>query len=330
MTSARGVRGLEEAAEITLRNISSARHRTEQRLAKRRSLFAEISIDEDATVVLTGSWGRCEVTESSDNDSFILFAGPEREEARPTEAQVAERLDGESPGREGIFGKHIWLEDLQGKIGREADSNRNLTRRKLFILESVPVCGADVHADARRALIGSYLSANVKDYRPPRFLLNDLIRYWRTIAVDFESKMRARHGEGWGLRNAKLRLSRKLLLAGGLLPVLECYGYRAGDMLEFLDERVSVPPLDRVADAFIEHDAVDTGARALTAYDEFLGILNDQAKRDELKALGPTETGDSELFARVATLGDEFENGLLSLLFDDPALQKWVRDYLIF
>jgi len=112
--------------------------------------------------------------------------------------------------------------------------------------------------------------------------------------------------------------------------VLECYGYRAGDMLEFLDERVSVPPLDRVADAFIEHDAVDTGARALTAYDEFLGILNDQAKRDELKALGPTETGDSELFARVATLGDEFENGLLSLLFDDPALQKWVRDYLIF
>ena len=78
MTSTRGVLGLEEAAKIMLRNISSARQRTDQRLAERRALFAEISIDDDATVVLTGSWGRCEVTESSDNDSIILFAGPGR------------------------------------------------------------------------------------------------------------------------------------------------------------------------------------------------------------------------------------------------------------
>jgi hypothetical protein len=83
----------------------------------------------------------------------------------------------------------------------------------LFILESVAVCGADVHLRARTSLISGYLDANVKDYRPPRFLLNDLVRYWRTIAVDFESKMRARKGEGWGLRNAKLRLSRKTLFA---------------------------------------------------------------------------------------------------------------------
>ncbi len=38
----------------------------------------------------------------------------------------------------------------------------------------------------------------------------------------------------------------------------------------------------------------------------------------------------SEPFARVAELGDEFEAGLLALLFDDPELQRWVREYLIF
>jgi len=328
--SGRGVLGLEEAATIKLPNISAARSRTEQGLASLRARFAEIRVDADATVVLTGSWGRHEVTETSDNDALIVFSKPKHRRAQPKEARVAKALEGKPPGREGIFGKHVWLDDLQEKIGREADSNTNLTRRMLFILESVPVCGADVHVRARRMLIDRYLDANVKDYRPPRFLLNDLIRYWRTIAVDFESKMRARHGEGWGLRNAKLRLSRKLLYAGGLLPVLECHRHRAADMLPFLDERMSVPPLDRVADVFIEHDRLDAGVRALTAYDEFVGILHDGAKRAELDALEQRDSGDSKLFAYLAALGDEFENGLLSLLFDDPALQKWVRDYLIF
>ena len=79
--------------------------------------------------------------------------------------------------------------------------------------------------------------------------------------------MRARKGEGWGLRNAKLRLSRKALFAGGLLPVLTCYRYPAADMLDYLDERMSVPPLDRIADAFLDHGARDAGIRALNAYD---------------------------------------------------------------
>jgi hypothetical protein len=101
-------------------------------------------------------------------------------------------------------------------------------------------------------------------------------------------------------------------------------------MLEFLDERMSMPPLDRVADTFVAHGAVDAGLRALTAYDAFAGILNDDSKRNELKLMTPDESVGSELFARIAELGQEFEDGLLSLLFGDPALRKWVRDYLIF
>lgn len=330
MAADRGVSGLEAATGLHFSHITAARSKTDRRLQERRRTFEAFEADRDATIVLTGSWGRHEVTSESDDDFMVVFEGSPREGARPSVNEVARVLGGPPPGVEDIFGRPVSLDDLRGKIGRDEDTNANLTRRMLFVLESVAVRGEDVHARARTALLRGYLDANVKDFRPPRFLLNDVVRYWRTIAVDFESKMRARKGEGWGLRNAKLRLSRKALFAGGLLPVLGCYRYRVVDMPAYLDERMSVPPLDRIADAFIDHGALDSGARALNAYDEFLAILDDSDQRKLLSALGVEDARESQLFARIAELGKEFEACLLTLLFDDPELRRWVRDYLIF
>ena len=115
-----------------------------------------------------------------------------------------------------------------------------------------------------------------------------------------------------------------------LIGQLGCYRYPAPDMLDYLDERMSVPPLDRIPDAFLDQGPPDPGVRALNAYDEFLAILNDSEKRKQLSALGVEDARESRLFTRIAELGKEFEAGLLTLLFDDPELRRWVRDYLIF
>ena len=162
--------------------ITAARAETHRRLDERRQRFESVEVDPDATVVLTGSWGRQEITSESDDDFMVVFEEPMREDPQPSIEQVARVLGGRPPGVEDIFGQPVALEDLRRKIGRDEDTNANLTRRMLFILESVAVCGADVHLRARTSLISGYLDANVKDYRPPRFLLNDLVRYWRTIA----------------------------------------------------------------------------------------------------------------------------------------------------
>ncbi|HEY8952143.1 MAG TPA: hypothetical protein VIP78_06245 [Candidatus Dormibacteraeota bacterium] len=101
-------------------------------------------------------------------------------------------------------------------------------------------------------------------------------------------------------------------------------------MLDYLDERMAVPPLDRLADSFADHDAVDAGVRALTAYNEFLSILDDPKRRDELEELTAEQARESVLFTRISELGKSFESGLLSLLFDDRDLLRRVREYLIF
>jgi hypothetical protein len=49
-----------------------------------------------------------------------------------------------------------------------------------------------------------------------------------------------------------------------------------------------------------------------------------------LSALEVDDARESPLFTRIAELGKEFEASLLTLLFDDPELRRWVRDYLIF
>ena len=310
--------------------VRAARERTTAGLGERRERLAGLQLDDDACVVLLGSWGRHEVTAASDDDAIVLFTGPRREGAAPDAADVAAALGGPGPGREGIFGATVWLDDLTGRIGLDEDTNTNLTRRMLFLLESVAVAGASAHARARETLIETYLAAHERDYRPPRFLLNDLVRYWRTIAVDFEGKQRARAGEGWGLRHAKLRFSRKVLFAGGLLPVLGCHALPATEMAPFLAERFSLPPLDRIAQAFVDHAMADAGARALGAYDAFLRMLDDPATRAELEALAEADADASPLFARVRALGEDLQAALLALLFEDRELELLVRDYLIF
>ena len=56
----------------------------------------------------------------------------------------------------------------------------------------------------------------------------------------------------------------------------------------------------------------------------------DSEQRNRLSELGMEEAGESPVFARVAELGEEFEAGLLSLLFDDRDLRRWVREYIVF
>lgn len=316
---------LSEATGIEFNNLMTARESTREGLKPKIAALGSGG-DKDVSVVMMGSWGRREVTSESDDDFMALVHGTERAKIAPTIPEIAKVLDAE-PGIAGYFGGIVGSADLVNFIGLDEDDVCNLTRRLLLLLESVPLTNESEHAAVIEESLARYLSS-AKDYRPPRFLLNDVVRYWRTICVDFAGKHKE-NNEKWGLRNAKLRTYRKGLFAGGLLPVLECSRLKVSGMTPFLTAQFSMPPTDRIAESFLRHSLADSGARCMLAYDAFVGRLDDAEFRSELIGVTPTNKGESAAFVEARDLGHQFQKGLLALLFETD-LKEMVREYAIF
>jgi hypothetical protein len=329
--SATGPSPLEILAERTGRdfpNLLDARKRTSRRLADKKPRLESLRHGSETSIVLMGSWGRRELTSGSDDDFMVLVRGRRRLLVKPTIRAVRKILD-RAPGKQDVFGRAVFGQKLVNEIGLDEDDNSNLTRRMLFILESVPATELSTYKAVRDEILDRYLDHSVKPFRPPRFLLNDVVRYWRTMCVDFAGKER-KGPEKWGLRNAKLRNSRKVLFAGGLLPILDCFRFDKPDMRGFLTAELDMPPVDRIARSFMDNGAPDAGARTLGAYDEFVGRLHEEDFREALKGVTRKSAPSSSEFAEMQRIGHELEEGLLALLYETPLLPDVVRDYAIF
>ena len=308
--------------------LEAARARTAARCDRARQALAGMPRDADVAVVLLGSWGRGELTSGSDDDVLVVTTGARRPGLRPAMHELAPAFGGPS-GAQGTFDDVVTVEEL-ATIGLQEDSNRVLTRRMLVLLESAPLLGPEVHRDVLARLLDGYLGGERRDRRPPRFLLNDVVRYWRTVAVDFEAKARAGDDGKWALRHAKLRTSRTMLFAGGLLPLLECHHVTADDAPALLLGELLQPPTDRIAAAFLRYEAVDAGVRTLGAYDRFLALLDDPERRAVLEGLPRTRAREDPTFQECRRLGREIQQGLTALLFEREPLRRLVRQYGVF
>jgi len=307
----------------------------------------------DTSIVALGSAGRFEFTDRSDIDWVLLIDGQADLAHQKQIASIASTVAGlasKEVGPEGTFGKMASSHDLVQYIGGGDDSNANLTRRMLLLLESRPLGNTAAYDRVVRVILERYLTGDHGWIRGratggvPRFLLNDVMRYWRTIAVDYAYKQWTRDKEGWALRSAKLRLSRKLIFASGLISCFSLAGESwAADPSVAQDERklkgieklsaVSAQaPLDRLAGAFAAASVQDGFVRqAFDSYDSFLGILSDGPKRTHLKELASDEADGDDSWAEITALGRTFQESLDALFFDgDGPYPQLIRRYGVF
>jgi hypothetical protein len=325
-----GVERLEEAAGVAFDHLRAARELTARRSADVSEVLGRVGTLDGLSTCVFGSWAREELTTDSDDDWAVLvgrpFAPYDADVLREVVAAQAVLGEGERrPGAQAVFGEPICVPDLWARIGLDADTNTNLTRRMLLLLESRELHG-DVRRSAIEQILGRYLHESHAPGQPPRFLLNDVVRYWRTICVDFEGKA---PDSKWASRNAKLRTSRKLLFAGGLVPVLLCHLCEPSATAGFLTRWFDAPALDRVSTAFLFAGLIDPGARALAAYDRWVGLMAQPDARAELETLTFATRDSSALYAEIREIGRQFEDGLGALLFSS-SLGRLTRTYAIF
>ncbi len=252
-----------------------------------------------------------------------------------------------SPSGNVTFGNMVFSHDLVHRIGGGADSNANLTHRVLMLLESRPfsLSGADSSNQVWENVVGNILKRYFEEdvhFAPdkrgvPRFLLNDLTRYWRTICVDYAAKHREQEGKKWAVRNAKLRFSRKLLFASGLAFCLSCkldpptsirsnlFGARldptSGPFIERAKAFARTPPLEYLAafvDSFVRGRKKRKKVISLIfdTYDWWLRTMGKSATRKALERLNHAEAAANQEFQNVRRKSSKFAAGLELLFFN--------------
>ncbi len=309
---------------------------------------------EDTSIVVFGSLARDEFTSGSDVDWTLLvdgFANPEHlDDALEIEKHV--NRTGKGPGREGTFSGLTFSHDLIHRIGGGDDTNRNTTQRILLLLESAAIGRADAHERVIRNILRRYinedygLTYSAGPFNVPRFLQNDIARYWRTVAVDFAYKQRQRADVGWALRAAKLRISRKLTYVSGLLMCFSCEIDRpkpspevsGGDtklhsFVDHLWKYSQKTPLEIVADIFLRYPHLSEVARKFfDTYNKFLVLLDDSEKRKHLEELSRDNVASDLIYQDVRKLSHEIQDALTELFLkkNDTDLYELTKIYGVF
>lgn len=314
----------------------------------------------DTSLVIFGSLARGEWTSGSDLDWTYLIDG----EANSDHLVIAQKIQSllerkenkkkfRPPSPTGIFGNIAFSHDIIHQIGGQNDTNENTTRRVLLLLESRPI-GENTAAYDRviEGVIGRYLeednnhllTRDMSQYRVPRFLLNDIVRFWRTMAVDFASKQRGRGGKGWGLRNAKLRMSRKLIFASGMLV---CFGAHLDpalrkkistdrndvkfQLLQHIREQVKLTPLEILAKSIALYRVPKLiGKELFDSYAKFLNLLDDKDDRKALEKLRSEDSRTDATFQRIRKVSESFQQALDYIFFENPQIAPLTRAYGVF
>lgn len=155
---------------------------------------------ENVCIYVCGSLGRLEMTVNSDLDLFFISLNDENNKVRNISSNINKylffselyrinnKLKYEDPSREGLYWDFISKKNLLDIGSNIEDYNNGFTARMLLILESKPIINEDAYNKLAIEIIDKYFKDYIyhkKDFYP-LFLMNDILRYWYTLTLNYE------------------------------------------------------------------------------------------------------------------------------------------------
>lgn len=342
--------------------LEQRRQYTEQRLAAfRAALLQEIPDSEYADLFgdhtclyAVGSAGRKELSPRSDLDLFVVRA-PRRgilkiDEVRIQTAivRVQRRLGLPDPSNDAAFLRMHGTDELVERLGGPTDDTENtFTARMLLLLESAPILGDGVYQEVVNAAVAAYwtnLEYHANDYLP-FYLLNDIIRYWRNVLLNYENRtarklrelekqrsaipddefqLRKRQldADKW-LRSCKVRFTRCLTCYATIAWLLGTASKTNNVTKSAFIQATQSTPIERITRAAILAGEAATSKldELLRSYTDFLDVI-DQDK-DALRTHLSQRENRRKLMNEAEAFGDGmFE--LLKLLGEGQRLYRYV------
>lgn len=303
---------------------------SKQFLQQVRNTFSKLpsSQREDVCVFAAGSLGRFETGRISDLDVFILADRPNRS---PEEASISQSCSDEVrrdlevlitnlglPPFSG-YGKFLRIHDLSDLIsatGDPSDDKENwFTTRLLLLLESQPISNDALYQRAMQRVLENYYrdGKGRKDFRP-LFLLNDVLRYWRTLCLNYE-RDRALE-KPWWKKNLNLKFSRKLTVFSTALAIVSSELNNVEQFKSF-SKKVPLERLATVLDSIDDQSLVDRFKDVLSDYESFLAA----------KSYSELETKNIGKIDQFRAKADVFGNFIYDAL-TSPNLDRSLAKYL--
>ena len=280
-------------------------------------------------IYAAGSLGRLETGQISDLDVFLFADRPDRTPGTRSVTRLQEieilseliHVNSELglPAFSGD-GEYLKIHEVQlllAGTGTSTDDSENLfTTRLLLLLESKCIANDNLYQRAAELVLEMYIrdGKGRADYRP-LFLLNDILRYWRTLCLNYE-KTRHDSNKPWWKKNLNLKFSRKLTVFSSILGILtdqvDAYA-KFAQLSQMTPMERLASSLDRLGDVALLPEFIIF----LNNYEEFLAAKS----HAELERLSPI---DSEHFRATAQQFDDFLHSVFESDKLDPKLVRYL------
>ena len=316
------------------------RERSQKKLRELRGAVERIGVLEKLPglcIYITGSYGRMEASAESDLDLFFVHAGAEADNKIPRKhktlldaelIKTAEQLGFPEFTADGKYLNVHYLDDMRAEMGgREDDSQNHFTARMLLLLESRWLCNETEYKNTKDEIARTYCrDYNEKDSRNAFFVINDILRYWRTMCVNYEHPRKEKTADKEAvnkarLNNIKLKFSRKLICFSMVAPLV-----RGGQKLnsEELRRLMDLSPMERLEEAAAKAEGGDALVGKLKQnYAWFL------RKTGEGKEESRAWVGDKTNYQDARKRAGDFSDILYQLIEASAGGNKEMMRYLV-